>query len=373
MIEALINPFYPYLFVFAVSLAAAIGLVLTRSWHGKYSLDNAVGIQKIHQSPVPRIGGIAIFLGILSAESYLPSDAINILTPMIAVGLFAFSFGLIEDLTKKVPVVIRLWATLIPGVVGYIMTGFSLTHFGFDAIDFLLQYSLISVAFTAFAVCGVTHAINLVDGFNGLAGWTAIWILAGLGLVAYQCGDLALASVAWILLASTLGFLLVNWPWGKLFLGDGGAYLLGCSIAWLAVVLVARNPQVSPFTCLLLCSYPITEALYSIYRRSLEGLSAGKPDKMHLHQLLATSLIYPKVCGNWGIIAKNSCAGFVLSLLSIPAIALAILFNQDQALLITCFGCNVLIYTAIYRWSHHIAMIQNGQGSAMHSNTISPK
>lgn len=215
----------PYLLALAVSLAVALVLVLTRSWHGKYSFDTLNGVQKVHQSQVPRIGGMAIFLGFWSAKILLPDGALDILEPSLAIGLIAFTFGLIEDLTKKVPVVIRLWATLVPGIVGYFLTGFSLKHFGFDVVDFFLQWSVVSVAFTAFAICGVTHAMNMIDGFNGLAGWSAIWILAGIGMVALSCGDTQLALVAGILLASTLGFLLVNWPWGRLFLGDGGSAL----------------------------------------------------------------------------------------------------------------------------------------------------
>jgi UDP-N-acetylmuramyl pentapeptide phosphotransferase/UDP-N-acetylglucosamine-1-phosphate transferase len=92
----------------------AMVLVWTRSWHGKFSFDTLVGIQKMHESQVPRVGGIAIFLGFWSAKTFLPDDAIDVLEPALAIGIIAFTFGLMEDVTKKVSVVIRLWATLVP-------------------------------------------------------------------------------------------------------------------------------------------------------------------------------------------------------------------------------------------------------------------
>ena len=358
----------PYLLALAVSFGVAIALILTRSWHGKYSFDTVIGVQKVHQSQVPRIGGIAIFMGFWSAKTLLPDGAIDVLEPSLAIGLIAFTFGLIEDLTKKVPVVIRLWATLIPGVVGYFLTGYCLKYFGFEVVDFLLQWSVVSVAFTAFAVCGVTHAMNMIDGFNGLAGWSAIWILVGIGAVSLDCGDEHLALVAGILLASTLGFLLVNWPWGKLFLGDGGSYFLGASIAWLCVALVNRNPQVSPFACLLLCSYPVTEALYSIARRTKARLSSGQPDRMHLHQLVAMGLIYPKCRGRLSPLYRNSMTGFIVSLLCLPAIVFAVLFSSNQALLITAFLVNTLVYIGLYKWARacagSVSQINSGGHSA---------
>lgn len=343
--------FNPYLLGITVSLAIGFVLVLTRSWHGKYSFDTVVGVQKVHQSQVPRIGGIAIFLGFWSAKADLNPDVIDVFEPTLAIGLIAFTFGLIEDLSKKVPVAIRLWATFIPGIVGYFLTGFSLKSFGFEAVDFLLQWSVVSVAFTAFAVCGVTHSMNMIDGFNGLASWTAIWILGGISLVAIISGDSHLALVAILLIVSTIGFLLVNWPWGRLFLGDGGSYFLGASMAWLCVSLVNRNPEVSPFACLLLCSYPITEALYSIVRRTQARLSSGQPDRLHLHQLIAQVLIYPKYRGKLNSVYKNSITGFVVSLTSLPGVLLAIMFYEDQNLMMMFYALFTLSYMVIYRWA----------------------
>lgn len=330
------------------SLLMSMVIVMTRSIHGKYSYDTMVGVQKVHHEQVPRIGGVAIFLGFFLGQFLALNLAGSVLESTLALSLIAFSFGLMEDLTKKVPVALRLWATMIPGVVGYFMTGYTLNQFGYGWLDLLLQWPVISIAFTAFAICGVTHAMNMIDGFNGLAGWTSVWILFGIALIAISVGDTPIAVTATIIIASILGFLALNWPWGKLFLGDGGAYFLGVSIAWLCVMLVSRNPKVSPFACLVLCSYPITEVLYSIARRTKSRMSSGRPDRLHLHQLVAIALIYPKLL-NIKPVYRNSVTGFIVSCFSIPVVVVSIIYSQEQTTLVWIFAGVVLAYIALYR------------------------
>ena len=89
------------------------------------------------------------------------------------------------------------------------------------------------------------------------------------------------------MLGALLGFLVFNYPSGRIFMGDGGAYLLGFWLGELSVLLVVRNPDVSPWFPIVLLAYPVVETLFSIYRRKfLQGRSAGRPDAMHLHQLI---------------------------------------------------------------------------------------
>lgn len=340
-----------FLVPFAISLLSSLLIVRTRSWHGKYSYDSLTGVQKVHREAVPRIGGLALFLGLCAADYFMPLAVQEIFNPFLFIISISFSFGLVEDLSKQVPVVMRLWATMIPGVVGYYLTGYSLNQFGYGWLDLLFQWPIVSIAFTAFAICGVTHAINIIDGFNGLASWSSLWILIGLIVIALSVGDAPLAMVAIALLACTIGFLLVNWPWGKIFLGDGGAYLLGCAIAWLCVALVNRNPVVSPFALLVLCSYPIIEILFSMARRVKTKMSTGQPDRSHLHQLVAQSLIYPALKKRFSATISNSSTGFLMGALSIPPMLLAITFAQNQSACLASFGFLVLAYILLYRWA----------------------
>jgi hypothetical protein len=108
----------------------------------------------------------------------------------------------------------------------------------------------------------------------------------GYALIAWQVSDAQLAGVALVLAACVWGFFWVNWPLGKIFLGDGGSYFVGFSLAWVAVMLIERNPSVSAFAALLVCAHPVTEVLFSIYRRKIKKTNPGRPDRLHLHSLV---------------------------------------------------------------------------------------
>ena len=122
---------------------------------------------------------------------------------------------------------------------------------GIGPVDWVLSHWPISLLFTVFTVGGCTHALNVVDGMNGLAGMVATLIAVSISLVARQVGDLPIAMIAAALASATLGFLVWNFPFGRVFLGDGGAYFLGFMLAELAVLLVVRNLSVSAFYALV--------------------------------------------------------------------------------------------------------------------------
>jgi UDP-N-acetylmuramyl pentapeptide phosphotransferase/UDP-N-acetylglucosamine-1-phosphate transferase len=338
----------PSLVAFAISAAVMVLIVLTQRWHGLWSYDSTKGVQKTHQGKVPRIGGIALFIAIWLTVTQLNSASQEILNTVLILTAIAFSFGLLEDLTKKVSVAIRLWATLLPGVFAYFLTGYSLNYFGIAPIDWILQWTVLSVLFTAFAVCGITHAINMIDGYNGLAGWSAVWILLGLFAMSTACSDRELALISLVFVGATAGFLLLNWPWGKVFLGDGGTYFLGSSIACLCVLLVLRNPTVSPFACLVLCSYPVIEALYSIWRRVKNKKCSGKPDRLHLHQLIGEKLIYPALGKSQSSSAKSGATGFAISLFCVPTAVMTYALYDEQNTLIILFCALSFGYILLY-------------------------
>jgi UDP-N-acetylmuramyl pentapeptide phosphotransferase/UDP-N-acetylglucosamine-1-phosphate transferase len=155
------------------SFAVALLLVLTKRWHGRFSMDGILGIQKMHTNPTPRIGGIAIFAGVFGGWIVSAPDVAKILGALILAGLPAFVFGLAEDLTKQVSVVARLLATMACGVLGWWMTGYSLTSVDVPVLDVVLLWVPVSVLFTAFAVGGVA---KLSTSLMALTGWqVALW------------------------------------------------------------------------------------------------------------------------------------------------------------------------------------------------------
>lgn len=329
------------------SFVLCILLVITKRWHGKLSLDEATGIQKFHTEPTPRIGGIPIVLGLALALNLAPPEVQAILEPLLLASMPAFVFGLAEDTTKRISVMVRLLATMASGVLAWLLTDISLTRLDILGVDWVMKFTFVSVLFTAFAVGGVANSINIIDGFNGLASLASGLGFVGYALIAWQVGDTALAQVSMVLGACVWGFFWVNWPLGKIFLGDGGAYFVGFALAWLAVLLIERNPGVSTFAALVVCAHPVTEVLLSIYRRKVRKTNPGMPDKLHFH-----SLVKRRYVSRWfrylPRTLRNSITGAIIGLMTLTAIVLANFTYASALWSAAVYVALALGYVAIY-------------------------
>ena len=331
----------------AVALVAALLLVATQRWHGHLSMDGTDGVQKFHTLPTPRVGGVAIVLGLLAGYAVSSPGQKGLLGPLLLAGTPAIVFGLTEDLTKQVSVQARLLATMACGVLGWVLTGLSITGANLVGLDWLLGFTVLSVAFTAFAVGGVANAINIIDGFNGLAAGTVIIILTSFGVLASALGDTDLAYTALILAGAMLGFGLVNWPMGRIFLGDGGAYFLGFALAWLAVLMLARHPEVSAWAPMLVCGYPVLEVFFSIARRRRRGLSPGAADRLHLHSLVKRRVVRA-LLPRASTLVRNSATGALMWGAALVPAAIAVSWPTNTPALILGFGVCALLYAAVY-------------------------
>ena len=332
---------------FAASLICSLLLVLTTRWHGRYSLDATRGVQKFHITPTPRVGGAAIMLGLWLALGALPPEQQELLLPVLVAAMPAFVFGLAEDLTGNVSVRARLLATMASGVCCWGLTGVSLVSSGIAPLDALLTWLPLSVLFTAFAVGGVANAVNIIDGFNGLASGTVLIGMAALGLIAQNAGDADLAQLCFVVCAVTAGFFVVNFPFGKLFLGDGGAYLLGFLLAWLSVMLVYRNPQVSPWAPLLACGYPVFETVFTILRRLWCRRHPGHPDSWHLHSLVKTAIAARYFRALPAPLRNAAVSPFSWVVALVPAVMAVRFANSPEALLQGVVS-SFLLYLAVY-------------------------
>ncbi len=322
-------------------------IVLTKKLHGSATMDLSYGIQKFHTMPTPRVGGLPIVVGLYVAWVTSTTEIKHILTPILIAGLPAFLFGLAEDITKRVGVFARLLATMASGLLAWWLTDYSLGRVGVWGVDWLLKYTLISVLFTSFAVGGVANAINIIDGFNGLASTMATLALLGFAAIAWSVGDQALSNVAIILAACVWGFFWVNWPFGKLFLGDGGSYFIGFALAWVAVLLIERNPGVSPFAALLVCIHPVSEVLLSIFRRKIKKMNPGHPDRLHFHSIIKQRYVR-RWFRNLSFELRNSITGVLVGFMTLTAILIAFLVNQNSVLSLLAVISLALGYVALY-------------------------
>lgn len=345
--------FTPTAWALLASFLFSAVLVLTKRLHGEWSMDFIEGVQKFHTELTPRIGGVPIVLALVVAWGRAPLEVKSLLTPILIAGMPAFLFGVAEDITKRVGITQRLLATMCSGLLAWWVSDVSLSRVDIWGLDWILGFSTLSVLFTAVAVAGIANAINIIDGVNGLAGLAGTAAFLGFALIAHQAGDTSLATVSLLLAASVCGFFWVNWPLGKIFLGDGGAYFVGFALAWVAVLLVERNPSVSAFAALLICVHPVVEVLLSIYRRGIRKAHPGMPDQLHFHSLLKRRYIR-RWFRHRSALARNSIAGVAMGSFTLMATGFAYLTYASAWMSATVFGLLALAYVATYiRMVHH--------------------
>ena len=343
---------------FFVSLLSTLALVRYQHLHEKMSSDHDLsGPQKFHTHVVPRIGGIGIYLALVIAALFahlvLKLDRGLLLLELCACALPAFLIGLIEDLTKKVGIKTRLVASAASAFLGLYFLNILITKIQIPGLDWLLGISIIAIIFTVVAVAGLANAYNIIDGFNGLASMVGMISLLAIGYVTFKANDPVLASTCLIVLGAIGGFFIWNYPRGLIFLGDGGAYLIGFLIACLSILLVQRNPTVSPWFAFLVNAYPIFETLFTIWRRKVhQGKNPGLPDGAHFHSLIYRRLI------RWAEVheskdtasyAKNARTSPYLWLLSSLAVFPAIIWWQTTWVL----QCFALLFCISYVWAYN--------------------
>lgn len=288
------------LFLLVSAIVAWTGcylLIQFQSLHAHVSSDHTSGgPQKFHAIATPRVGGLAVLAGILTTGiGLLPVEhrfSAEEYAYFVLASLPAFAGGFAEDITKRVGVITRLSFTMIAAFLGAWLISAVLRKIDVPLFDHLLLWTPFAVAFTVFAVSGVANSINIIDGYNGLVSGYSMLVLAAIAWVATQVGDMFVFTAAMSMLGALLGFFVWNYPRGRIFLGDGGAYLLGFWLAELSVLLVARHPTVSPWFPLVLLLYPVFETVFSIYRRKVyRGSDPGQPDALHFHQLVYMRLV----------------------------------------------------------------------------------
>ncbi len=281
---------------FAVSLVLTLLTVrLTKRRIRAAGDHDTSGPQKFHSSPVPRIGGVGIFVALIAGCAVVAARDGHIgqaAFVLMACGLPAFGAGIAEDFTKDVSPRRRLFFTAMSAGLAVMFASGVITRTDVPGLDWVVAHPAGAALVTVFVVAGVANAVNIIDGFNGLASMCVVMMLVALAYVGFEVGDRLIMSLALVGVGAVLGFFCLNFPAGLIFLGDGGAYFLGFYVAELAILLLHRNPSVSPLFPLLLCFYPVFETLFSIYRRRMiRGQPVGMPDGVHLHSLIYRRLL----------------------------------------------------------------------------------
>ena len=288
--------------------------------------------QKFHDEPIPRAGGIGIVvaLGLLVLMPF----GLKLLPSII----LAFISGIFEDFHNSLTPRIRILLQVIAAVVAIWFTQSVVTYLG---LGIELPY-FVGIVFSIFAIVGMVNAINIIDGFNGLASGVILMILTSFAIVSYQHSNTELLDVITVILGATFGFFVLVFPKGKIFLGDGGAYMLGFIVSLIGIFLAGRYDDVSPWYILALFIYPVWEVIFSIIRKLSIGLSPMKPDIYHMHML-----VYRQVTRN------NALTALFILLVTAPFMILSTVYANcsmcNIKIAVLFIACYLLLYCYLYK------------------------
>ena len=313
--------------------------------------DKSIGVQKFHINATSRLGGAAIMSGLICT---LLLVSVNSTTSLLLVNLLlasipVFFAGTLEDITHKITPSARLILALVSSTLAYSLFGVNVIRTDVYIVDWLLKWPVFVYLFTLLVIAGFTHAINIIDGFNGLASGQVLLMLGFLSYLNHNTNQLDLFFISTSLLFITLGFFVWNWPFGKIFLGDGGAYLLGFCVVCLGLLLVSRSSYVSPFAPIMLGLYPLVEALFSIYRRLfVRGHSITKPDAIHLHSLIFRRVLKGNLLSKSTPQFLNSKVATFFWFSSLIFGCLTCFFFNNTILLLVLFSLYIFLYVWLF-------------------------
>ena len=340
---------------FAVSLVLTLWVVrMARRRPQLFGDSDLTGPQKFHARVVPRVGGIGIAMGFLAAAAYVawsqPAHA-GIVAGLLVSAVPVFAAGLWEDLTKRVRPRNRLLAAAASAGLAAWLLGAVIERTAIPGVQWIAGFTAGAMLLTLFVVSGVVNAINIIDGMNGLASMCCIIMLAGLAYVGNQAGDPLIVAAAVAAIGAIAGFFIWNYPNGLIFLGDGGAYLLGFLVAEVAILLIHRNSEVSPLCPLLMVAYPVMETLFTMYRRRVvRGRAMGLPDGIHLHSLVYRRLMRWAVGSTdaKALTRRNSLTAPYLWVVCSLSVVPSLLWWNSTPALAACLLVFVVLYVSLY-------------------------
>ena len=322
-------------FSFITSLLICMALILPlRLLAARFHFMDQPGERKVHQHPIPRVGGIAFSIGAFASILWWGQKNSTTLSVLLG-GLIILGFGVWDDranLGYRIKLLGQLMAALAVIMIGGIR---------FEHIPFLLDAELplwIGIPVTVFFLVAVSNAVNLTDGLDGLAGGLSFLTLCGIAYLAYLSKDSTVLLLTVPFLGAVLGFLRYNTYPARIFMGDSGSQLLGFIMGVLAILLTdSTGGPFSPALALLLLGLPFLDTLGVIGQRLAEGRSPFIGDRTHIHHKLlavgfshyeAVTVIYAIQAGMVGLayLLRWQSDMLIVTLYLILACAVLILF-----------------------------------------------
>lgn len=238
--------------------------------------------RKVHTRIMPRLGGFAIYISFIVGILVLQPKS-EVAVPIIIGSIIIIITGILDDLVElsaKYKLIGQLIAAFVVVLNGVQVQYINLPFGG------VLEFGILSIPLTILWIVGITNAINLIDGLDGLAaGVSSIALITISGMAIFK-GDVFVSSLALIVLGSTLGFLIYNFHPAKIFMGDTGALFLGYIISVLSLLGFKNVTMISLIVPVIILGVPISDTVFAIIRRLVNKQPLAEADKSHLHHCL---------------------------------------------------------------------------------------
>lgn len=345
-----------YTIGFVVSLGLALGLTpLVKRFAHKVGAVDVPNARKVHTTIMPRLGGLAIFMAFMVTFflviPFLPIDLtareLNFIKAFLVGGTITILLGALDDrfdLPAKLKFVVQI-ATACVVVFGF---DIKLEFANIPFHTYASVESWVAIPFTILWIVGVTNAINLIDGLDGLAAGVSAIAIGTIAVMAFLMGNVIVVLISLLLLGSIIGFLYFNFHPAKIFMGDSGALFLGFSLALLSLLGFKQVAIVSFLTPLILIGVPLSDTMFAIVRRWMQKKPIFSPDKGHLHHCLRelgfshrqTVLIIYAIAAFFGILAviQSSAAMYNANWVTFVVICVMVFFLQIGAEVIGLIG-----------------------------------
>ena len=331
---------YLYLLIFFLTITFLLFFIKTKF----FLIDNYSNrVQKIHSKQTSRHGGVVVFFIIFFFSYYLENF---ILLSLCLIYILNLIISFIEDSYHLVTPAVRLISIIFTSslTIYFINNLFGLPTINIPFTHIKIINPVLMSFILIFFMSSIISGANLIDGANGLCSLSFISILVTLYFFAAKSNDLMIINSLHIILPALIGFLVLNFPKGKIFLGDNGAYFLGFITCSLIFIFIVNNPNLSSWAIIALLFYPGFEVFFSFIRKLFLKKNPFKADDMHLH-LIAFRVLNAGIKKDW--LANSLVTIFLVIVWLVPCI-LVLIFNNSTLSIFIVLTLSIYIYLSIY-------------------------
>lgn len=303
------------------------------------------GVQKIHKGVIPRVGGLLVFfslflLTLLSTDNnqnlYLLSIVICLL-PLVIISS-------VEDFFHNIRPIFRLISIFFSALLLITYTDIALPNLELPIIKLLFQFEYIKYLFFILCLASLANGMNIIDGANGLLGFTTICQIFSIIFLASTVNDISVLNLCYVFLIPLIIFMLFNYPFGSIFAGDTGAYFFGFFIGFIIILFFGKHPTISSWNAVLILFYPIFEVIFSFFRKIYFKKSPFKPDPNHLHLKL---FFYLEQKFKSKTIANNTTTMVLSFLWALPVLMLPFVY-QNTYIIFFAISFLIVLYISFY-------------------------